>query len=137
EHEGQVDERGGALALEQRPHPRPVTDVELRERDLGVERSRRPDVGDHDALGVVALDHPVDETASDVAGAAGHHVAHWRILHAGVRTAGTEKGPRRAPCLAPHTGSRGECEPPYDLPVYGVPPPPPPELCWCSFCETH
>src|SRR5205807_1051373 len=48
EHEGQVHQCIRVLALEELPNPWPVADVELRERHLGVERARRPNVRDDD-----------------------------------------------------------------------------------------
>ena len=76
EHEREVDERVGALALEQRAGSGGVADVEALVRDLWPEARRRADVGDHDALGLVALGEAVDEARADVAGAAGDQVPH-------------------------------------------------------------
>ena len=93
EHERQVDERVGLLAGQEVARARGVANVQALELDLRPEGARRADVRHHHALGVVALDQPLDQAAADVPRAPGHHVAH----RAGCYRPGNGEGAREGP----------------------------------------
>jgi hypothetical protein len=74
QHEGEVDDRVGPLALEQVAHAA-IPDVHFQEAGPRAWDRRRPDVDVHDLV-LVALDQEVGETASDIARSAGDEVFH-------------------------------------------------------------
>ena len=82
-----VHERVRLLAREQLAGGGGVAHVKALVRDLGPERGRRANVGDHDPLGLLTLGEPLDQPRADVSGAAGDQVAHAGAMLSAVASA--------------------------------------------------